>query len=112
MLSFGVLLWQLQYAKVPFADVEWGNAKAFLRSIINRDSFAADLPQSPPLGSEYEGLITSCCVRSPGRRLTMHEVASRLEYLVHPSSSVDLWATASKLHNEYLDELERGGSDT
>ena len=42
----------------------------------------------------------------------MHEVASRLERLVHPNLIVDLWATANKLHNEYLDELERGGSDT
>lgn len=42
----------------------------------------------------------------------MHEVASRLEHLVHPDSIVDLWATASKLHNEYLDKLEKDGSDT
>jgi hypothetical protein len=42
----------------------------------------------------------------------MQEVASRLEHLVHPDSIVDLWTIASKLHNEYLDELERGGSNT
>jgi hypothetical protein len=42
----------------------------------------------------------------------MHQVASRLEHLAHPDSIVDLWKIANTLHNEYLDELERGGSDT